>query len=103
LTIESLKRLPAELANMRTMKPHVAVQRIMDATVPEENSPRTPTVPGHQLEGLVRVVIVLVAPVVVAVLLDMVMMVAEAAAAGDPHMGLEEEPVAEAIVEAEAT
>jgi hypothetical protein len=28
---------------------------------------------------------------------------AEAAAAGAPHMGLEEEPVAEAIMEAEAT
>jgi hypothetical protein len=75
----------------------------MDTTVPEENSPRTPTVLGHQLEGLLRVVTVLVAPVVVAVLLVMVMLVAEAAAAGAPHTGLEEEPVAEAIAEAEAT
>jgi hypothetical protein len=33
----------------------------------------------------------------------MVMLAAEAAAAGAPHMGLEGEPVAEAIVEAEAT
>jgi hypothetical protein len=33
----------------------------------------------------------------------MVMLVAEAAAAGSPHTGLEEEPVAEAITEAEAT
>jgi hypothetical protein len=33
----------------------------------------------------------------------MVMLVAEAAAAGAPHTGLEGEPVAEAIAEAEAT
>jgi hypothetical protein len=33
----------------------------------------------------------------------MVMLAAEAAAAGAPHTGLEEEPVAEAIVEAKAT
>jgi hypothetical protein len=85
------------------MKPQVAVQQIMDATVPKENSPRTPTVPGHQLEGLLRVVTVLATPVVVAVLLVMVMLVEEAAMAGAPHTGLEEEPVAEAIAEAEAT
>jgi hypothetical protein len=85
------------------MKPQVAVQRIMDATVLEENSPGTPTVPGHQPEDLLRVVTVLVAPVVVAALLVMVMLAAEAAASGAPHTGLEEEPVAEAIAEAEAT
>jgi hypothetical protein len=33
---------PPELTNTRTMKPQVAVQRIMDATVLEENSPGTP-------------------------------------------------------------
>jgi hypothetical protein len=33
----------------------------------------------------------------------MVMLAAEAAASGAPHTGLEEEPVAEAIAEAEAT
>jgi hypothetical protein len=75
----------------------------MDATALEENSPRTPIVPGHQLEDLLRAVTVLAAPAVVAALLAMVMLVAEAAAAGAPHMGLEEEPVAEAIAEAEAT
>jgi hypothetical protein len=75
----------------------------MDATVLEENSPRTPIVPGHQLEDLLRVVTALAAPVVVAALLVMVMPVAEAAAAGAPHTGLEEEPVAEVIAEAEAT
>jgi hypothetical protein len=94
---------PPELANTRTMKLQVAVQRIMNATVLEENSPRTPTVPGHQLEDLLWVVTVLAVPVVVAALLVMVMLVAEAAAAGSPHTGLEEEPVAEAITEAEAT
>jgi hypothetical protein len=41
--------------------------------------------------------------VAVAALLVTVMLVAEAAAAGDPHTGLEEELVAEAIAEAEAT
>jgi hypothetical protein len=84
-------------------KPQLAVQRIMDATVLEENSPRTPTVPGHQMEDLLRVVTVLAAPVVVAALPVMVMLVAEAAAARVPHMGLEEEPAAEEIAEAEAT
>jgi hypothetical protein len=49
------------------------------------------------------VVTVLAAPVVVAALLVMVMLVAEAAVAGAPHTGLEEEPVVEAIAEAEAT
>jgi hypothetical protein len=94
---------PPELANTRTMKPQVAVQRIMDATVLEENSPRTPTIPGHRREDLLRVVTVLAAPVVVAALLVTVMLAAEAAAAGAPHTGLEEEPVAEAIAEGEAT
>jgi hypothetical protein len=79
---------PPELANMRTMKLQVAVQRIMDATVLEENSPRTPTIPGHQLEDLLRVVTALAALVVAAALLVMVMPVAEAAAAGAPHTGL---------------
>jgi hypothetical protein len=85
------------------MKLQVAAQWIMDATVLEENSSRTPTIPGHQLEDLLRVVIVLATPVVVEALLVMVMPVAEAAAAGAPHTGLEEEPVAEAIAEVEAT
>jgi hypothetical protein len=82
------------------MKPQVAIQRIMDATALEENSPRTLTVLGHRLEDVLRVVTVLAAPVVVAALLVMVMLVAEAATAGAPHTGLEEEPVAKAIAEA---
>jgi hypothetical protein len=75
----------------------------MDAIALEENSPRTPTIPGHQLEDLPRVATVLAAPAVVAALLVMVMLVAEAAVAGSPHTGLEEELVAEAIAEAAAT
>jgi hypothetical protein len=50
------------------MKPQVAVEP-MDSTVLEENSPRTPTVLGHQLEDLIRVVTVLAAPVAVAALI----------------------------------
>jgi hypothetical protein len=85
------------------MKPQVAVQWVMDATVLEENSHRTPTVLGHQLDNLLRAVTVSTVTVVVAVLLIMVMLVAEAAAAGAPHKGLAGEPVAEATAEAEAT
>jgi hypothetical protein len=62
-----------------------------------------PGVTGHELEDLLRVVIVLAAPAVVAALLVMVMLVAEAAAAGAPHTGLEEELLAEAITKVEAT
>jgi hypothetical protein len=83
------------------MKPQVAVEP-MDSTVLEENSPRTPTVLGHQLEDLIRVVTVLAAPVAVAALI-ILKLVAEVAAAGAPHTVLEGEPVAEAIAEAEAT
>jgi hypothetical protein len=75
----------------------------MHATVLEENSHRTPTVLGHQLEVLLGAVTVPAAPVVVAALLIMVMLVAEAAAAGAPHTRLAREPAAEAIAEAEAT
>jgi hypothetical protein len=96
-----IKCLPPQLANTRTMKPQVAVQ-LMDATVLEENSHRTPTVLGHQLEDVLRVVTVLAAPVPVAALI-MVMLVAEVVGVGAPHTRLEGEPVAEAIAEAEAT
>jgi hypothetical protein len=100
-TTESLKYLPLEFVNTRIMKPQVAVQWIMDATVLEENSHRTPTVLGHQLEDLLRVVTVPAALVVVAALQIMVMLVAEAVAAGAPHTGLAGEPTVEAITEAE--
>jgi hypothetical protein len=75
----------------------------MDATVPEENCPRTPTVPGLRLAGLLRLVTVPATPAVVAALPIMVMLAAEAAAVGTPHTGLAREPVVEAIAEAEAT
>jgi hypothetical protein len=91
---------PPKLGNTRTMKPQVAAQ-LMDTTV-LENSHRTPTVLGHQLEDLLRVATALAVPVPVAALI-MVMLVAEVAASGAPHMGLEGEPVVEVIAEAEAT
>jgi hypothetical protein len=55
------------------------------------------------LGDLLKVVTVLTAPVAVAALLIMVMLVAEVAAVEAPHTGLAGEPVAEAIAEAWAT
>jgi hypothetical protein len=75
----------------------------MDATVLEESYRRTPTLLGHRLVDLLRVVTVPVAPAVAAALLLMVMLAVEAAAAGAPHTRLAGEPVAEAIAEVEAT
>jgi hypothetical protein len=85
------------------MKPQVAVQQTIDATVLEENCRRTPIVPGHRLVDLLRLAIVPATPAVAAALLLMVMLAAEAAAAGAPHTGLAGEPVVEATAEAEAT
>jgi hypothetical protein len=73
----------------------------MDTTILEEISHRTPIVQGHQLEDLLKAATVPVAPAVVAALLVMVMLVAEAAATGAPHTELEGELVAEATAEAE--
>jgi hypothetical protein len=70
----------------------------MDATVLEENYHRTPTILGHRLVDLLRAVVVPAAPAIAAALPLMVML-----AAGASHTGLAEEPVAEAIAEAEAT
>jgi hypothetical protein len=81
------------------MKPQVAV-KLMDTAALEENFHRTSTVLGHQLESPLRAVTV---SAVVATLLIMVMLAAEAAAAGAPHTGLAGEPVAEAMAEIEAT
>jgi hypothetical protein len=103
LTTKSPKYLPSELTNTRTIKPQLAVQRAMDATVFEEISHRTPTVQGHQLEDLLRAATVPVASAVVTALLVMVMLAVEAAAVRAPQTELEGEPVAEAIAEAEAT
>jgi hypothetical protein len=72
----------------------------MDATVLEENYRITPTVLRHRSVDLLRVT---TAPAVTAMSFLIVILVAEAAAAGAPHTGLEGEPVAGAIAEAEAT
>jgi hypothetical protein len=103
LTTESLKYLPSKLVSTRTMKPLVTVQRVMDAIVLEENNHRIPTIPGHQLEDLLKARIVPAAPAVAAPPPVMVMLVVEAAVAGAPHTGLAGEPAAEVIAEAEAT
>jgi hypothetical protein len=84
------------------MKPQATVQRTMDATVLEENYRRTPTILGHQLVDLLRAATVPAALAVVAVLMLMAMLAAEAVAAGAPHTGLAEELVAEVIAETEA-
>jgi hypothetical protein len=102
LTTESLKCLSSELAKP-TMKPQVVVQLATDATVLEENYHRIPTALGHQLVDLLRVAIAPVALAAAAPWWLTATPVAEAAAAGAPHTGLEGEPVAEAIAEAEAT
>jgi hypothetical protein len=88
---------PPELVTTGTTKPLVAVQRMLDATVPEENSHRIPTIPGHQLVDLLRAATVPATPLVTATL------VVEAAAAGAPHTRLVGEPAVEAITETEAT
>jgi hypothetical protein len=85
------------------MKPQIAVQPTTDATALEESYRRTPTALGHLLEDLLRAVTTLVALAAVAPWWLMATSAAEAAAAGAPHTGLEEEPVAEAIAEVEAT
>jgi hypothetical protein len=59
-----------ELVNTTTMKPLVVVQRVMDAAVLEENSHRTPTIPGHRPEDLLRAATVPAAPAVAAAPVD---------------------------------
>jgi hypothetical protein len=85
------------------MKPQVTVQLTTDATVLVENYHRTPTALGHQLVDPLRVVTAPVALAAVALWWLMATPAAEAATVGAPHTGLEGEPVAEAIAEAEAT
>jgi hypothetical protein len=85
------------------MKPQDTVQLTTDATVLEESYRRTPITLGHLLEDLLRVVTALVALAPVALWWLAATPVAEAAAAGAPHTGLEGEPVAGVIAEAEAT
>jgi hypothetical protein len=75
----------------------VTVQQMVDATAPQENNYRTPTVSGHQLEDLLRVVTVSVASAGAAMALVTAMPAAEAAAVGAPHTGLAGELAAGAI------
>jgi hypothetical protein len=102
LAIEPLKCLPFELAKP-IMKPQASVQPTTEATILDESYRRTPTAQGHLLENLLRAVTTLVVLAVVALWWLTVMLVVEAAAAGAPQTGLEGEPVAGAIAEAEAT
>jgi hypothetical protein len=85
------------------MKPQAAAQPTTDATVLEESYRRTPTALGHLLEDLLRAVTALVVLAAVALWWLTATPAANARATGAPHMGLEGEPVAEAITEAEAT
>jgi DICT domain-containing protein len=85
------------------MKPQVAIQLTTNAIVLKETYQRTLTALGHRLVDLLRAATAPAALVVVAVRRLMVMLAAEVAAAGAPHMGLEGEQVAEAIAKAEAT
>jgi hypothetical protein len=85
------------------MKPQVTVQLTTDATMLEENYHRTPTALGHQQVDLPRAATAPAALAAVAPWWLMATPAAEAAAVGAPHTGLEGEPVAEAIAEAEAT
>jgi molecular chaperone DnaK (HSP70) len=48
--------------NLGTTKLLVAVQRMVDATAPEENKHRTPSILGHQLEDLFKATKVLAGP-----------------------------------------
>jgi hypothetical protein len=99
LTTELLKCLLSELANPTT-KPQVAVQLTTDATVLEENYRLTPTVLGHRPVDLLRVA---TTPAVTTMSFLIAILVAEAAATRAPRTGLEGEPLARAITEAEAT
>jgi hypothetical protein len=96
----------SQVAPLRTHEPGttkllVTVQRMVDATAPEENNHKIPTVPGHQLENLLRAATVPAAPAEAAVAL--IVATAEAAAAGAHHTMLAGELVAAAIAGAEAT
>jgi hypothetical protein len=61
---------------------------MVDATVPEENSHRIPTVPGHQLKDLLKAATVSAAPAEAAAPLVTATLAMEAATAGAPHTGM---------------
>jgi hypothetical protein len=85
------------------MKTQAAAQPTTGVTVLEESYRRTPTALGHLLEDLLRAATMLVALAEVALWWLVATPAVEAATAGAPHTGLEGEPVARAIAEAEAT
>jgi hypothetical protein len=85
------------------MKLQAAVQPTTDATVLEESYRGTPIALGHLLQDLLRAVTTLVALAVVALWWLAATPAAESAAARAPRTGLEGEPMAEAIAEADAT
>jgi hypothetical protein len=97
-----LLKLPSELANPTT-KLQVAVQLTTDATALEENYRLTPPVLGHRPVDLLMVATAPADPAVIAMSFLIAILVAEVVAAGAPHMGLAEEPVAEVTAAAEAT
>jgi hypothetical protein len=102
LTTELLKCPPSGIANLTT-KPQVAVQLTTVATVLKESYRLTPTVLGHRPVDLLRVETAPAVPAVTMISSLTAILVAEAVAARAPHTELEGEPVAEAIVAAEAT
>jgi hypothetical protein len=85
------------------MKPQAVSQPTTGVTVLEESYRRTPTALGHLLEDLLRAATVLVALAEVVLWWLVATPVAEAVTAGAPHTGLEGDPVAGVITEAEAT
>jgi hypothetical protein len=85
------------------MKPQAAAQPTTGVTVLEDSYRKTPTALGHLLEDLLRAATALVALAEVALWWLEATPVAEAATVGAPHTGLEGEPVAGVIAEAEAT
>jgi hypothetical protein len=103
LTIELLKCLPSELANLTTAKLQVTVQLTMDATVLDRNNRLTPTVLGHRPVDPLKVATAPAALAVIVMSFLIAIQVAEVVAAGAPRVGLAGEPVAEATAVAEAT
>jgi hypothetical protein len=83
------------------MKPQAAAQPTTFANVLEESYRRTPTALGHLSEDLLRAVTAPVALAAVVLWWLTATPAAEAAVAGAPQTGLEGEPVAEVIAEAE--
>jgi hypothetical protein len=103
LTKGSLKYPFSELVSPGITKLLVAVQRMVDATAPEENNHNILIVPRHQLEDLLRLVTVRAVPAGATVAPAATTVAAEAAEAGAPHTVRAGELVVAAIAEAEAT